>query len=82
MDIDASRIKEKDLKVDWILQTWRKVEGYKILKPAMIFGPILSMFLFSTFISNDYGNLIAFATLNISVLFLIISIWMLVWILK
>jgi hypothetical protein len=75
-------IKERDLSVDMIRKYWKMAEDSKLLTPFMIFGPFVSVLLFYTFFSSKYGNLVAFSTLQISIWFIIVSLWMLVWILK
>lgn len=82
MDEFYSGVKEKDLIVDKIKTVWRGIEDNKIFKPILIFGPFLLILLFSMFVSDRYGNLVAFSTLILSLWFIIISIWMLVWILN
>ena len=80
--MDSVGIKEKDLAVDKIRTWWRSLENTRLLKPLLIFGPFVTTLLFYSLISNKSGNVIAFATLQISLWFILISIWMLVWILK
>lgn len=80
--MDSVGIKERDLAVDAIRKYWKMVEDSKMLMPFLIFGPFVGVLLFYTFISSKYGNVVAFSTLLISVWFLVVSAWMLVWILK
>lgn len=80
--MDFDRVKERDLQVDYIRNLWRILGDNKLFKPGVIFGPFLAIFLFSTFISDRYGNLVAFSTFMISIVFILISFWMLVWILE
>jgi hypothetical protein len=54
----------------------------KTLKIAVFFGfPIALLILFALFVSNSTSNLIAFFALLLSIVFIIISIWLLCWIL-
>jgi ABC-type phosphate transport system permease subunit len=75
-------VKERDLAVDKIKRLWSMIADNMFFKPSIIVAPFLSIFLFALLVSNNYGNLIAFTTLVISVWFLVIAMWMLVWILK
>jgi hypothetical protein len=54
----------------------------KTLKIIAFFGfPIALLILFALFVSNSTSNLIAFFALLLSIVFIIISIWLLCWIL-
>ena len=80
--MDSIGIKENDLAVDAIKQWWKKLEDSKLLKPYLIVGPVLIIILFYLIFSNNYTIVVAFSTLQISIYFMIVSMWMLVWILK
>ena len=67
---------------DAIRKYWKKFEDSKMLMPFLIFGPFVGILLFYSLISSKYGNVVAFSTLMISIWFIVISMWMLVWILK
>lgn len=80
--MDFTKANERDLQVDYVRNLWRIVGDNKLFKPSIIFGPFIAVFLFSILVSSRYGNLVAFSTLMISVVFMAVSFWMLVWILK
>ena len=80
--MDSIGIKENDLAVDAIKQWWKKLEDSKLLKPYLIVGPVLIIILFYLIFSNNYTIVVTFSTLQISIYFMIVSMWMLVWILK
>jgi protein-S-isoprenylcysteine O-methyltransferase Ste14 len=55
----------------------------KYAKIGIVFGvPIVLLILFALFVSNSTSNLIAFFALLLSVVFIIISLWILCWILE
>jgi Na+/H+-translocating membrane pyrophosphatase len=74
--------KEKDITVDMIKTMWDKYTGNPIGKAVIFLFPGVTSFLFYLFFSNESGNLIAFTTLMIAVWFIIVSMWVLVWILR
>jgi hypothetical protein len=68
---------------DWLLKMYytmntSAMQGVKI---GIIVSPLIAILLFTIFVSNTSSNVIAFAALMISVIFIGISIWMLCWIL-
>lgn len=66
--MDSAGIKEKDLVVDQIKNYWRRAEDSKLLKPYIFgLGPVVAVILFTLFVSNNYGNVVAFSTLQISI---------------
>lgn len=56
--------------------------GMLTVKAAAIIMPIVLMIVFSLFISKSKSNLIAFFALLMSIEFILVSIWMLCWILE
>lgn len=56
--------------------------GMITVKAAAIIAPIVLMLVFSLFISNSRSNLIAVFALLMSIEFILVSIWMLCWILE
>lgn len=80
--MDSVGIKERDLSVDAIRKWWKTFEDTKLVKPYLIFGPILTIILFYMFFSSEFGIVVAFSTLQVSIYFIVVSFWMLVWILK
>lgn len=75
-------MKERDLAVDKIIKTWQTIEKTRLLAPFLIFGPFVGILLFNTLVSNKYGNVVSFAIWFLSVVMIVVSLWMLVWILK
>jgi hypothetical protein len=69
---------------DWLMKTyyWIMSDRMKMIRLGAYFSPILLIFLFSIFISNSTSNLIAFSALVISLVFIVISMWLLCWILE
>lgn len=68
---------------DWLLKNYYSMQkdNFRIAKITIIAIPIISMVLFSLFISNSTSNLIAFFALTVSIVFVCISLWILCWIL-
>lgn len=82
MELANGNVKEKDLQVDRIKYMWDSLMGNKLFKIICLAGPLAALLVFNLVISSDYGNCVAFATLMISIWFMLVSWWMLVWILK
>ena len=74
--------KEKDIYVDKIKSIWDQTTSNPLKKALLFFFPVIFSLAFALFFTNEFGNLVAFMTLMLSLWFIIVSIWMLVWILK
>lgn len=72
-----------DKMAEYLLKVYYSFEGQKMqtVKFVSIGGPILLVFLFYVFISSTTSNMIAFTALIISICFILVSLWMLCWIL-
>ena len=58
-----------------------QADAYLPIKAAMILSGPASIITFALFVSSAQSNLIAFAALIISLMFITLSMWMLGWIL-
>lgn len=74
--------KERDITVDKIKQVWTMYMENPVSKLLVWGGPFILAFVFAVFISGSYGNTVAFTTLMVSIWFILVSVWMLVWILR
>ena len=68
---------------DWLLKMYYMINsnGMQGVKYGVFVAPLVLIFLFSIFVSNSTSNLIAFSALVLSLFFMLISVWILCWIL-
>lgn len=68
---------------DWLLKYYLYLESepMAMVKYAVCAAPLLLIFLFQLFVSDSTSNLIAFSALVISLFFIVVSLWILCWIL-
>lgn len=74
--------KEKDIYVDKIKLVWDQLTSNPIKKGLLLFFPLIGISVFSVLFTSEFGNLVAFITLMLSLWFVMVAVWMLVWILK
>ena len=69
---------------DYLLKTYYNLmsDSMKVVRLGIYASPVILIILFSIFISNSTSNLIAFSALVISLSFIVISLWILCWILE
>jgi hypothetical protein len=68
---------------DWLLKSYYFLQknNFQTAKIAIVVIPLALMLLFALFISNSTSNMIAFFALVVSMVFIVISLWILCWIL-
>lgn len=67
----------------WLLNTYYAINGDKMkgFKIGIVITPFILLFAFAMFISSSPANLIAFCAILVSLAFMVVSLWLLCWIL-
>lgn len=67
----------------WLLKTYYAINDDKLksFKIGIVITPFILLFAFAMFISNSPSNMIAFSAILVSLAFIVVSLWLLCWIL-
>ena len=74
--------KEKDITVDRIKGGWDTLMANPLTRFLTLGFPLVIVPVFYVCFSSERGNLLAFVTFTVALWFIVVSVWILVWILR